>query len=339
MQRIDFVKILYTMQPLKSVFILTLILFTCIDLKAQDPELTQFYASPIYTNPAFAGTGSCFGGGRVSLNYRNQWPSLPGSFVTTALSYDQHFDKIGGGVGVMLVDDRAGDGRLKSTSVSAVYSYQLRISRKFEMRFGMQGEFGSRSIDWQRLRFEDQINPQLGFVEPTGEIFNYEPNNYANFSAGLVGYTKNFYAGFAAHNIIEPNISFWDNEDGIVPVRFTAHGGTIIPLDGRRVPETTLSPNVLFMMQEKFVQVNLGFYLNHGPLVTGLWFRQTGSNSDALIALVGFKKEKFRFGYSYDITVSGANAAAPGSHEISVGIDWCAKQRSKTYKNIPCPRI
>src|SRR5210317_1152683 len=106
-----------------------LLLFTgfCLTgiVKAQDPELTQFYAAPIYTNPALAGTGSCDGGGRVGLNYRNQWPSLPGTFITTTASYDQHFDKIGGGIGILVMDDRAGEGLLTSTHISGVYSYQL----------------------------------------------------------------------------------------------------------------------------------------------------------------------------------------------------------------------
>ncbi|MCB0410690.1 MAG: type IX secretion system membrane protein PorP/SprF, partial [Flavobacteriales bacterium] len=29
------------------------------DLKAQDPQFTQFYANPLYLNPAFAGTARC----------------------------------------------------------------------------------------------------------------------------------------------------------------------------------------------------------------------------------------------------------------------------------------
>ncbi len=31
----------------------------------QDPEFSQFYATPIYTNPAMAGTGQCNRGGGV----------------------------------------------------------------------------------------------------------------------------------------------------------------------------------------------------------------------------------------------------------------------------------
>ncbi|MBD3638978.1 MAG: type IX secretion system membrane protein PorP/SprF, partial [Crocinitomicaceae bacterium] len=35
----------------------------------QDPEFTQFYANPIYLNPAMAGTHGC---PRVCINHRNQ---------------------------------------------------------------------------------------------------------------------------------------------------------------------------------------------------------------------------------------------------------------------------
>jgi len=328
------------MRSIKAALLFMLGVFLALNVQAQDPEFTQFYAAPIYTNPALAGTGSCDGGGRVVLNYRNQWPSLPGTFVTTAASYDQHFDKIGGGIGILVMDDRAGEGLLRSQTVSGIYSFQLRVNRKFTMRFGLEGQYGQRSIDWQRLRFEDQIDPTVGFTKKTAENFSNTPVSYANFAAGVVGYTERFYGGVAVHNLIEPNQSFFGSKEAIVPMRFTGHGGVVIPLDGRKVPESTISPNVLFMMQNKFTQMNIGFYYNKGPLVTGLWFRQTFGefgNSDALMALVGFRKDRFKFGYSYDLTVSDARAAAPGSHEISAGIEWCARTPNVRYRKISCP--
>ena len=314
--------------------------FLAFTVQAQDPEFTQFYAAPIYTNPAMAGTGACDGGGRVVMNYRNQWPSLPGTFVTTAASYDQHFDRIGGGIGLLVMDDRAGEGLLRSTTVSGIYSFQLRVNRKFTMRFGLEGQYGQRSIDWQRLRFEDQIDPTVGFTQKSAEVFEQNTVGYANFAAGVLGYTERFYGGVAVHNLIEPNQSFFGSSDAIVPRRYTAHGGVVIPLDGKKNPESTISPNVLFMLQNKFTQMNIGFYYNKGPLVTGLWFRQTFGefgNSDALMALVGFRKDRFKFGYSYDLTVSDARAAAPGSHEISAGIEWCARTPNVRYRKLSCP--
>jgi type IX secretion system PorP/SprF family membrane protein len=327
------------MRKIQTAFLVVLNVGLVLQVQAQDPELTQFYAAPIYTNPAMAGTGACGGGGRVVLNYRNQWPSLPGTFITTAASYDQNFDNIGGGVSLLILDDRAGEGLLTSQSVSAGYSYQLDVTRRFTMRFGIEGQYGQRSIDWNKLRFEDQIDPARGFVNPTAEPYISNSVGYMNFATGILGYTDKYYFGLAVHNLIEPNQSFFGGE-AVVPRRYTAHGGLVIPLDGRKNPESSISPNMLFMMQEKFTQMNIGFYYNKGPLVTGLWFRQTFGtfgNSDALMALVGFRKDKFKFGYSFDLTVSDAKAAAPSSHEISAGIEWCARKPSKKYRKLSCP--
>lgn len=326
---------------LKSSVLAGLFVLFGSEAKAQDPEFTQFYAAPIYTNPAFAGTARC--GGRVVLNYRNQWPSLPGTFRTFAGSYDQHFDNIGGGIGIMAMQDVAGDGLLRTTAFSGIYSYQINVSRKFTMRAAIQGTYQQRSIDFDRLRFADQIEARKGFVNPTNEALPSETVSYPNFAAGVIGYTKNFYAGIAVHNLNEPNQSFYGNSDRgtTVPRRFTFHSGLVIPLEkGRRgsdVPEMSISPNILIMAQEKFFQMNFGFYVNKGPLVAGMWFRQTAPNSDALLVLVGFRHNQFKFGYSYDITVSSARAAAAGSHEISAAIEWCSKKPRKRYRKLNCP--
>lgn len=320
---------------------LFLILFHTTSVSAQDPEMSQFYAIPVYTNPAMAGTGVCNGGGRAAINYRNQWPGLPGTFITTAASYDQHFDKIGGGIGLILMNDKAGEGILTSQTVSGIYSYQMKISHKFNLRLGIEGQYGQRSIDWQKLRFEDQLDnvANRGFINPTKENLSINQINYANFNTGLLGYSEKFYFGLAVHNLIEPNQSLLGGTS-VIPRRYSVHSGIVIPLDKRKNPTSTISPNLLIMKQNKFSQMNLGFYYNKGAFISGLWFRQTFGefdNSDAMIALIGFRKNKFKFGYSYDFTVSDARSAVVGSHEISAGIEWCAKKPSTKYSKIPCP--
>ncbi len=95
----------------KSVFSLILsYLLLClfaVESKAQDPLFTQFYANPLYLNPAFAGSKRC---PRVNINYRNQWPAIAGQFVTYSASYDQHVDAISGGLGGLVYSDRAVNG-------------------------------------------------------------------------------------------------------------------------------------------------------------------------------------------------------------------------------------
>ena len=53
------------------------------DLFAQDPHFSQFYANPMYINPAFAGSTNH---GRIVTNARNQWSSIAGTFTTMSAS-------------------------------------------------------------------------------------------------------------------------------------------------------------------------------------------------------------------------------------------------------------
>ena len=70
---------------------------------AQDAHFSQYYANPIYLNPAFAGLERC---PTVHSNYRNQYPEL-GVYQTYSASYDQYVDKLNGGVAIMALKDDA----------------------------------------------------------------------------------------------------------------------------------------------------------------------------------------------------------------------------------------
>lgn len=308
---------------------------------AQDPQFSQFYANPLYLNPAFAGSA---GGPRFAINWRYQWPSTSGGdFQTYSASYDQHFDGIGGGIGAQVLYDRAGDGDLATTTAMFSYSYQLNVNDKFSIKAGLQVGLFQRSIDWDKLRFPDQIHPRLGFIYPTQEQIGAETvGPYPDFAAGAIAYTDKFYGGFAVHHITQPTQSFYDNGASILSRKVTVHAGMMIPLEkGSRNPTTFVSPNILFQNQGGFTQINFGGYFIKQNFVTGVMYRQTDPNSDALIALFGVKKDALRIGYSYDITISGLRQAARGSHEVSLVVELPVKKRQKAtkWRKISCPNI
>src|SRR3954470_13349403 len=114
------------------------------DLKAQDPQFTQFYANPLYLNPAFAGTARC---PRICLNYRNQWPNLSGTYVTYSASYDQHVDVMAGGIGLLVTTDDQARGTLKTTTASFMYSYHLPVNREFSLKMGLQATYFQKTLD------------------------------------------------------------------------------------------------------------------------------------------------------------------------------------------------
>ena len=324
--------------------IITLII-ACISLNGfgQDPEFTQFYANPIYLNPAMAGTHGC---GRLNLNYRNQWANISGAFVTNSVSYDQFVNVLQGGVAIMVTNDMAGKNTLNWTTVNFAYSYNLQVTRKFTMLFGAQASWNQKFLDWSKLTFGDQIDPRRGFIYQTGDLprgtfwndgGNWGTKGFFDVSAGIVGYSENFYFGFAAKHLNTPEESLILNPDGQsrLPMRFTGHMGANIEFGkgSQYANVTSISPNIIYTYQDGFMQLNLGTYIKYGAFTAGAWWRPR----DAFILSVGIDAGTFRFGYSYDITISPLTNASGGSHELSLGFNFDCKQAPKRFRTISCP--
>ena len=167
-------------------------------------------------------------------------------------------------------------------------------------------------------------------VYNTKEVQKASKKEYADFDAGIVGFSKRFYFGVAANHLTRPNEGFIGSESRL-PIKVTAHAGAVFPVKGRK--DVSLSPNVLYQRQGNFQQFDIGLYATKGVIIGGLWYR----SNDSFIALVGLKKGMFKFGYSYDITGSKLTNATAGAHEISVGLVFkCKKPRVHIRTDI-CP--
>jgi len=314
-------------------------IFMSNEASAQDPAFSQFYANPLYLNPAFAGA-TPKGCPRANLNYRDQWPGIGRTYVTTSASWDQHINAIGGGLGVMVAQDRSGAGSLNTTHASLLYSYHLEVNRKFAVKAGFEASYRSISLDWSKLTFGDMIDPRDGFVYNTQEDIanNATTRSFPDFSAGLIGYSENLFFGFAAHHLTSPNQGFIGESE--LPTKITAHIGGNIPLSKYSNNVTTISPNFLYQKQQDFQQFNYGIYVNRGPIVGGLWARHSLKNIDSFILMLGLIQDSFKFGYSYDITLSNLkNSNTLGAHELSFTLFMPCRSRSKSFNTISCPQF
>lgn len=297
-------------------------IFLCIfTLNAQDPHFSQFYANPIYLNPAYSGSENC---PRIIMNYRNQWPGLTGTFVTYSASFDQRVNLINGGIGVSVNNDKAGEGTLNTTNASFTYSYKKSITRNFSFSAGFEATYFQKVLDWEKLTFGDMIDPRYGFIYQTREVRGTSSKNGVDFSTGVVFFSNYFFGGIAIHHLSQP-------DEGIMgysklPAKYTLHSGAVLPLQKK---ESSISPNILFMQQAEFRQINFGLFIKHGVFVTGIWLRK----EDSMIILVGLETGAVKVGYSYDITISKLNAAnTGGSHEVSL------RYRFQCNKKIPKPK-
>ncbi|MBI1222217.1 MAG: type IX secretion system membrane protein PorP/SprF [Bacteroidetes bacterium] len=331
------------MRMFKVLLSITL-LFPAAFVMAQDAIFSQFYASPMLTNPALTGVGLC--GGRAVMQYRDQWPKLGGNYRTGLVAYDQVAPSVNGAFGIYALNDVAGDGLLTTLSLNGVYNYLVPLGKNWRLNLALQGTYVQRSIDFNKLKFADQIEPKKGFVKPTSEQVPFQKVTMASFSTGAVISNEKFYAGLAVFHLNQPSQSFYGTTGPgtYLPRRVNLHAGTNIRVGHRYGPkredDLILSPNVLLSVQQNFSQLNLGFYANKGGFVCGLWWRQTSTNPDALIAIVGMSKDQYKIGYSYDVTVSSARSAVKGSHEISVAYQFCsARPTPKKWLNDICPKF
>lgn len=331
----------------RNLLLVVVLLFVSVffneGVKAQDPQFTQFYANPLYLNPAFAGSSRC---PRYVMNYRNQWPGITRTYITYSASYDQHVDALAGGFGVLVTNDQAGDGTINTTNASLIYSYYLPVTNTFSVKAGVQASYSQKTIDWDKLTFGDMIDARYGFTTVTQETQNNDNVQNVDFSAGLLGYTNSFFIGGAVHHLLEPDEAFLNTGSSPLPMKITAHTGAIIAMgnqsakykrrrrrNANTLPESSISPNILYKRQKDFQQLNLGLYVTKGPIVGGLWYR----NEDAFIVLVGMMTTNFRFGYSYDVTVSKLSNATSGSHELSMTIQFNCRPKKKKFTPVSCP--
>lgn len=323
-----------------KIFILLLVIGSSSDAFSQDPEFTQFYANPIYLNPAMAGTHGC---PRLNFNYRNQWPSITGAFVTNTVSYDQYVEGISGGIAISMMNDMAGGNTLNWNSINFAYSYHLAVTRKFSILMGAQAGWNQKFLDWNKLSFGDQIDPHSGFVYQTGDLprgrlldNGWGTRGFFDASAGIVGFSDKFYFGFAGKHLNTPDQTLiLSDGDNKLPMRFTGHMGANIPMGGKSKysTPTSLSPNIIYSYQDEFMQLNIGMLIKYGSFTAGAWWRE----GDAFILLVGIDAGTFRFGYSYDVTTSKLTNASGGSHELSLGLNFNCKKPIKKFRTISCP--
>lgn len=335
-----------------TAFILLALLPFC-ELFSQDVEMSQYFTAPLHLNPAMAGVSY---GPRAMINYRNQWSGLGdgfnGGYTTYMAGADMFIDKIRGGIGLHFVGDQVMNNLYGTYKVSLTYAQQIKFNRKMALRIGVQGTYIHSRIKWNELLWTDMINPYTGFYnnisvrnptsEPTPGVTSL---NTGEFGAGLLFFMEKFYIGFAANNLLMHKESFAQGVDARVPMRFAVHLGSNLNVKHRASARYNIwvSPNVLFVNQGMAFQTQATFLAGVSFMYFGLAYRNVVYNSDAVIGHLGFRKGKFRVGYSYDYTISKLMNKTGGTHELSFTFNWTGEDNSlNSRKNsgyIDCPDI
>jgi len=295
---------------------LLLAIFTGFSVKAQDLHFSQFFNSPLTTNPANTGfiPDSDY---RLGAHYRNQWTSIPVPYKTMSIYGDaqvfrDRFESGWLGLGGVILRDVAGSGNLTSTKIYGSAAYHQMLGNTGLISAGFNVGISSKRVDVARFTFDNQWNGKFFDAQaPSGETFNTNNISYFDVQLGL-NYawfpTDDIYVhgGVSVHHVNKPKETFFDASplyDNRLSPRYIGFADAVIKLNDQWI----INPSSYFSMQAQAKELVLGMHANYNlsgdgeqQLIGGVYYRA----GDAVIPMIGYQWKNFLFMFSYDATMS-----------------------------------
>jgi type IX secretion system PorP/SprF family membrane protein len=297
---------------------------------AQDVHFTQFFTTPMQTNPA--NTSMFDGNIRFASNYRNQWSAIGTPYNTLYASLDgsQNIFNQSFGLGCMIVRDQTAY-NLEANEVMLSLSYSKIINNQ-QFTIGIQPGYAIKSYNYNSLYFGSQFdtgseayNSGLSSNENLGENIGYFDLNAGMFWRTVIQSVMPS-VGFSVSHILQPTVSYATSGSTKLPMKFTLNSQVVIPLDDK----IDLTPSLLWGYTTGVGETLLGCIegykiSNYRIPVQKIYainmFRVNPfSNIDAFILGCGFKFRKFDIGLTYDYNISSLSGTSNfnGAYELSI---------------------
>ena len=317
--------------------------------KAQDFQFSQFYAAPLYLNPALTGISQET---RMGTVYRNQWPGLDYQFTAFTAYVDHYSFDQKSGIGLSISSFSEEFLKLNTTEISGYYAYNLQLSEHAALQVGTQISYNQKRGTLENLLFGDQIDifNQSHLPSSADAVGGLEPFNYFSVGLGTVLTWDKLWIGVAGHHLNRPNLAFFvrDGHTQHWP-KYSLQAGYTISLDKPEFWEEDSGKFVHFMANYKrqgpFQFVDAGVQVLLNQLVVGAGLRSMPIQSDlpkreSVIALFGLNLSNgLSMGYSYDYPISDVGSQTLGSHELSLRYQFfygTPKSRGRRSRVLPC---
>lgn len=334
------------MKKIINLLILGSALAVSMEAKAQvDPHFSQYYAYPLWLNPALA--GAIDGDYRVSANYRSQWNNISNPFSTIGVSADFVTPK-NLNIGVNVLNQKAGDAGYNYLNAYASVAYTgIKFGAQGYQRLviGLQGGVLSRRFDPAKFQFGDQWNPITGYnpSNMSGEALSRNSSNVFDAGAGILYFdgdpnkTLNPFIGVSAFHLTQPDDPFVFGRKEKLPIRYAVHGGLRFTLSD----QISITPNALFMRQNNSDEKMIGAYAQiKANTFTDFLIGGNYRFDDAATPFIGFHYQNMVIGFSYDTNTSRLGNLARSSNAFEISLSFIGrKTRAFPDMNFICPRL
>ena len=262
------------------------------------PHYSQYMFNNNFINPAVAGTE---GFNLASFTFRNQWAGFNDAPTTQVVSMCGPLGE-DMGFGGILLNDKTGPRR--TTGMQLTYAYRMQVfDDGTKISLGISGIFYQHVLDMTDLK-PDPYEP------PDNVITGGKEKKFAPDAAfGVYYYTGKYYAGFSVPQLFQNELQrhffftggykYEINDNFDIEPSFLFKAVAHVPAQ--------LDINAKLIYQEKYW--------------SGLSYR----HKESIIIMLGIDlKNKYLFGFSYDITLTQIRKYSIGSHEIYLAIKFPA---------------
>jgi type IX secretion system PorP/SprF family membrane protein len=307
--------------------------------------------TPLQLSPGLTGVFS--GNARVGATYRSQWDDVPVPFRTFSVYADRKFncgrEKPGfWSVGFAFNHDRAGDSRLTMMNLGGYASFTQSLGKRKRtfLTLGANLGMGQRGFDTDDLRSDSQYDDGTGTFNPSLRLDNEFDRTSLVFLDLGIGANLRFQAehrkedrfigdnrtrldvGFGLHNLSRPSMSFIDEQNINLPMRFAAYGDGLIQLTDKWDLQLSLQAQFQNPYREYVGVVGAQFHLN----------RQRGKEI-VLMAAAGYRfndawfpmlelqfRNQLRVSASFDVNVSDFQVATGGNGGFELSVRYIFKK-------------
>lgn len=318
-------------------------------VSAQDLQLSQFYQTPLYRNPALSGI--MHGDIRAQMVMRSQWNSLANAYKTGSFNLE-YKTKSGAGDdyitwGLQAYYDRAGTTDLTTTILMPAINYHRSISQNQNryLSLGFMGGFVQRRFDRSKMTTNHQYDTGLDGEDQVNSLYSYWDGSVGlSYNSGIGGNEKsNLVIGVAYHHFNKPSGSFYDDPTVKLEPKLVASADLKLDMNEystatiyaeclKQGPNTQVIGGLLYGF--KFGQLaDEPEYILHG----GAFFRW----GDAIIPTIKLDYHNFSMGFSYDVNISklASKSSGRGGFELSVTYIGFLNKYNSSLDALKCPRF
>ncbi len=319
---------------MKKVLFIVVCCLATYSYSQQMPQYSQYLRNQFMINPGAAGV---YDFSDITIGGRIQWAGFNNAPKTTYISFSTPLNtgpkrvkynpgllmssghaknpeiktgKLKHAIGSQLVADEYG--AFRKIQFSGTYALHIPINRSYNISFGTKLGVTNHT-----------------FIKDRAVVANYETDNtYSNFTssqtnvgtmdigAGLYLYSRKLFLGIGADQLTGDMIKFGSGTANFDPrAHFTVTGGYKISAG----KDFSITPAFLLKYMNPIVPtIESSVQFEYAEW---LWVAASYRHKDALIGMAGLTiSNRFKFGYSYDFSLSKFSTYSSGGHEIILGI-------------------